>query len=148
MEEIVTCARCGKEIKRTGLVVSSVKVWTPNMGEFKGKQICEECNTQIQPELGKLLQEQIKNQPGPIIDDDARLKGLIGTIMNNYERSLKGSKLATIGLALTDDRAMWNVSLLKSIGELIKASIYYDELLLRKLNAIQEQLAGTQIKEK
>ena len=69
--------------------------------------------------------------------------------MNNYERSLKGtSKLATIGLALSDDRAMWNVSLLKSIGELLKASLYYDELLLRKLNAIQEQLASTEIKEK
>jgi hypothetical protein len=44
--------------------------------------------------------------------------------------------------------AMWNVTLLKSIGELIKASIYYDELLLRKSDAIQEQLAGTEIKEK
>lgn len=144
---IIICARCGKEIK-VGLL-SNVKMWTPHLGEFKDKQICQECHTQIQPELEKLLQEQrknlqeqIQNQPGPIIDDDARLKGLIGTIMNNYERSLRGSKLATIGLALTDDRAMWNVSLLKSIGELIKASIYYDELLLRKLNTIQEALSG------
>lgn len=146
MKNIITCARCGKDIK-TGLL-SGTKIWTPHVGEFKDKQICQECSTQIQPELEKLLQEQnknlqeqIKNQPGPITDDDARLKTLIGNILNNYEGSLKGSKLATIGLALTDDRAMWNITLLKSIGELIKASMYYDELLLRKLNAIQEELS-------
>jgi hypothetical protein len=45
---MVYCARCGNEIKATGLVVSRTKVWTPNVGEFKGKQICEECHTQIQ----------------------------------------------------------------------------------------------------
>jgi len=135
---MVSCARCGKEIK-AGLL-SGAKVWTPHVGQFKGKQICEDCYTQIKPELGKLIQEEMDSRPGPIIDDDARLKGLIGSILNNYEKSLKGSKLATIGLALTDDRAMWNVSLLKGIGELIKASMYYDELVLRKLNAIHEEL--------
>jgi hypothetical protein len=139
---MVSCARCGKEI-RMGLL-SGPKVWTPQVGEFKGKRICDECATQIKPELDRLLQEhqkEIAERPGPIIDEDTQLKSLIGNILNNYERSLKGSKLATIGLALTDDRAMWNVSLLKSIGELIKASIYYDELLLRKLDTIQELLS-------
>ena len=142
---IVTCARCGKEIK------AGTRVWTLHFGQFIGKQICEDCNTQIKTEPDKLVQEQqqgIAQRPGPIIDDDAQLKGLVADALNNYDRSLKGSKLATIGLALTDDRAMWNVTLLKGIGELLKASLYYDELLLRKLNAIQEQLAGTQIKEK
>jgi hypothetical protein len=151
---MVTCARCGKEIKPA--LMSRTKVWTPQVGEFKGKQICQECYDQIQPELERLLREmipksstpQIKDQPGPIIDNDAQLKILIANILNNYDRSLKGSRLATIGLALTDDRAMWNVTLLKSIGELLKASLYYDELLLRKLNAIQQQLAGTETKEK
>lgn len=56
------------------------------MGEFRGKQICQECFDQIQPELQKLLQEQVNDQPGPIITDDAQLKVLIGNIMNNYER--------------------------------------------------------------
>jgi hypothetical protein len=136
---MVSCARCGTEIK-AGLL-STEKVWTPHVGEFKDKQICQKCHTEIQWQLESLVKEQIKNQPGPIIDDDARLKSLIGTILNNYESSLKGSKLATIGLALSDDRAMWNVVLLKSIGELLKASMFYDELLLRKLDAIQKQLS-------
>jgi hypothetical protein len=129
-------------------VRSHAKVWTPNVGEFKGKQICQECYDQIRHELEKQIQEQIEDQPGPIIDDDARLKGMIGNILNKYEKGVKSSKYVEIGFALTDDRTMWNIVLLKSIGELIKASMYYDELLLRKLDGIQEQLANTQTKEK
>jgi len=139
---MVSCAKCGKEIKAAGLGVSRAKVYTPNVGEFKGKQICQECYDQIRSELEKLVQEQMKDQPGPIIDDDTRLKHMIGNILNNYEQGVKRSRFATIGFALTDDRTMWNIVLLKSIGELLKASMYYDELLLRKLDDIQEQLAG------
>jgi len=135
----VICERCGGEIKTGAL--GSEKVWTIFVGPLKGKRICNNCYLQVQPELEKALQEDIMSRPGPILDDDARLKTLIGNLLNESEGFLKGITWATVGFALTDDPAMWNVQLLRTVTSLLKASLYYSELLLRKLDALEKAVS-------
>jgi hypothetical protein len=53
MKTVASCARCGKEIK-AGLL-SGTRVWTPHVGEYKGKRIRE-----VQYEIQLLLQERMK----------------------------------------------------------------------------------------
>jgi len=135
----VVCERCGREIKAG--VLSSEKVWTVHIGPLKGKRICNDCYLQIQPELEKLLQNEIVSRPRPILEDDTRLKMLIGNLLNESEGFLKGINWATFEYALTDDRTLWNIQLLRSVISLLKASSYYSELVLRKLDALEKAVS-------
>jgi hypothetical protein len=126
---MVTCAKCGREL------AAGEKVWNVKVGEFKDKQVCEGCYSQLKPELAAMVRER-KPHVGPLIDDNARLNSLIASLLDDVESKLKKSQGRAVGSILSLDGFV-EVPLLHSIVSVLKASVYYNELVLRKLDAIE-----------
>ena len=128
------CALCRRELTQGAFFIVDV-------GPLKGKNVCNNCRPKSEHIALQARLAREERARGPIIDDDTKLKGIIGQILNETEIALKntGGGLQ-LGFALTDDRTLWNIILLRTVVSMLKASAYYDELLLRKLDTIQEAL--------
>jgi len=128
------CALCHRDLVQGAFSVVDV-------GPLKGKNVCNDCRPKSEHIALQARLARQERARGPIIDDDAKLKEIIGQLLNETEITLKntGGGLQ-LGFALTDDRTMWNIILLRTVISMLKVSAYYDELLLRKLDTIQEAL--------
>jgi hypothetical protein len=142
---MVTCARCGNELKPG--ILSKTVIHRPKFGEFKDKDLCGDCWNQVKPELEASLQKEhvdqfkakLDEQPGSFTAEDSKIKIEILKLLNHAEVEM--NHVGDFTMRALPVGQNYNLSLQKSIISLLKATLLYDELLLRKLDHIDEALA-------
>jgi hypothetical protein len=106
LEKLLVCARCNRNF------AEGEKFYTPNAGPLKDKPLCEACVTKV---------EQESLSAGVVPQDEATMRKAIGQCVAQAISLTKDPKLARIGFALTDDRTMWDITLLVRIGSYLQA---------------------------
>jgi len=101
----------------------------------------------VKPELEASLQKErvdqfkvkLDEQPGSFTAEDSKIKMEILKLLNHAEVEMK--QVGDFTQRALPIGQNYNLSLQKSIISLLKATLLYDELLLRKLDHIDEAVA-------